>query len=154
MATDVMQVGQVSEQASKVIQSSADHGFLNSVKLDHLLWMHAVYTRIQEPGQDSRPPGNESECRLGHWMTDGEGYQRFRQFTAFGRLKEPHHGVHQDGIAALEAFKRGDHKQMTQKLFAMERHSESVIRLLNELAYEQKQRHNSSKSDSNSKPRR
>ncbi|OQP35433.1 methyl-accepting chemotaxis protein [Pantoea latae] len=106
--------------------------FLNTVKLDHVIWKLQIYALLLEKQADYRVNAH-TDCRLGKWYYEGEG-RDFAQLDAYRRLEAPHASVHASGRAALEAFFNQDSQGMTAALEKMESASHQVVRLVDELA--------------------
>jgi len=106
--------------------------FLNTVKLDHIIWKLQVYTLILNKCEDYQV-NTHTECRLGKWYYTGEGCH-FSQHAAFQQLEQPHAAVHTSGRRALEAFFNHAIPEMTEELEKMEAASHQVVQLLDQLA--------------------
>ncbi len=131
----VAKVISTSGHMQQVISQSATMAFLNTVKLDHAVWKHHVYTLIQE--QRFHDVVNaHTECRLGKWYFEGEGKKRYSGIRSFQQLDAPHKVVHQSGREALAAGQRGDYQAMQQALLQMEQASGQVTDLITHLQQE------------------
>jgi len=106
--------------------------FLNTVKLDHVIWKLQVYKLLLEK-EAGYSVNAHTDCRLGKWYYEGEG-RDFAQLEAYRRLEKPHASVHASGRAALEAFFNQDSAGMEAALEKMETASNAVVRLVDELA--------------------
>lgn len=106
--------------------------FLNTVKLDHVIWKLQVYKLLLEKREDYNVNAH-TDCRLGKWYYEGEG-RNFSQHATYRQLEKPHAEVHTSGRLALEAFFNDDKSGMTIALEKMEEASNSVVRLVDELA--------------------
>jgi hypothetical protein len=135
-------IGDIVESISFVISRSARMQsiisyistlqFLNTVKLDHVIWKLQVYKLLLEK-EASYCVNAHTDCRLGKWYYEGEG-QHFAQLEAYRQLDKPHASVHASGRAALEAFFNQDSAGMEAALEKMETASNAVVRLVDELA--------------------
>ncbi|QHM73317.1 methyl-accepting chemotaxis protein [Mixta intestinalis] len=121
-----------STRMQAIIQFISRQQFLNTVKLDHIIWKQQVYTLLFN--QDMRSSVNShQECRLGKWYYGGEGRALFSDNTHFRQLEQPHASVHNSGRAALAAFAKGDTKALSDALAHMEQASDRVIIILDRL---------------------
>ena len=105
--------------------------FLNTVKLDHVIWKFQVYHLLYQQ-ETSYHLSACTECRLGKWYYEGEG-RAFSHFEAFSALEAPHKAVHTSGREALESFLSGDLDAMTAALADMEQASQRVVLLIDRL---------------------
>lgn len=108
--------------------------FLNTVKLDHVIWKLQVYKLLLEEREDHSVNAH-TDCRLGKWYYKGEG-RKFAQYGAYRRLEQPHAEVHSAGRQALEAFFNKNIPGMEAALVRMEEASNSVVQRVEELAAE------------------
>lgn len=131
-------VSDVIEQSSRmqqIIDHTATLSFLNTVKLDHAVWKHAIYERLQQQ-RFQEPVNAHTECRLGKWYFEGEGRARFQQSRHFQQLNTPHQQVHDAGRKALQQASQGDHAGMLQALEQMEMASTQVTDAISALQNE------------------
>ncbi len=133
--TVVGKVINTSSHMQQVISQSSTMAFLNTVKLDHAVWKHHVYSLIQQQ-QYGEVVNAHTECRLGKWYFEGEGKKRYSGKRSFQQLDTPHKAVHQSGREALAAGQRGDHQAMQQALLQMEQASQQVTDLITDLQQE------------------
>ena len=110
--------------------------FIQTVKLDHIVWKGDVYAVASGLSKKSISDfSDHTMCRLGKWyQTDGA--KSFSKNAAFKKLEEPHKGVHQNGVLALEMIQKGEKNSVVKHLQAMEDASILVMRYLDELANE------------------
>ena len=122
-----------SKQMREVIHQSALTAFIQTVKLDHLVWKSEVYSVVFD---DSNKPidqfTNHTECRLGQWYYHGDG-KRYMNHPAFASLEEPHKRVHAAGVEAMLTAKDNDALAARNALTSMEEASDQVFRALNSL---------------------
>lgn len=119
---------------SSTIAQAAMASFIQTVKLDHIVWkgdVYAVASGLSDKSTDNF--ANHHMCRLGQWY-DGEGRARYSQNSAYKQLEAPHRGVHDNGVAALKALAEGDTNKAANYLAEMEAASEKVMQLLDMLA--------------------
>ncbi|STD31250.1 Methyl-accepting chemotaxis protein 2 [Edwardsiella tarda] len=130
---EVMQSRQSLEQVieragymQQIIRAIAIQQFLNTVKLDHIIWKYQVYHYLFNRDRQATMNDHQS-CRLGKWYYGGEGQQLFGEHPAFRALERPHAAVHRSGQRALSAFAAGDFEAMRSALAQMEAASAAVI---------------------------
>ncbi|UTW49775.1 CZB domain-containing protein [Bacterioplanoides sp. SCSIO 12839] len=131
VTANIEAVGGVSRRVSDSFAYTAAESFLETVKLDHVVWKAQVYRHIWN--QDFDVEGglaDHTQCRLGKWYAEGEGYEKYRDLASYSRLAVPHKDVHDSGFQALEAFRQGKQQAAIQYLQRMESASSSVIEIL------------------------
>lgn len=107
---------------------------LQIAKTDHILWKWRIYNMIMGYEQvDPTTVSSHRDCRLGKWYFGEETVRRFRQVSAYQELDAPHHRVHQYARSAAEAYRNGDIQQVEEDLKEIERTSQQVIGLIDQL---------------------
>ncbi len=102
------QILESSKDMHKVITESALSAFIQTVKLDHVVWKADVYAVMFENSNKSIDDfARHTECRLGKWYYQGDGRQ-YADLSAFKQLEEPHKRVHAAGIEAMLAAQSND----------------------------------------------
>ncbi len=125
----------VSDHMNQVVTKAAKDSFLRTVKMDHVVWKAELYKAILGINQKSSDEiADHTQCRLGKWYYTGDGNRLYANNQSFRGLEEPHKGVHQYGITALDAFHQGDEQGMLNGLQSMETASVEVMALLDQLA--------------------
>ncbi len=128
------EVVSLSDKMTRVISTSSTEAFIETVKLDHLMYKVDVYQRIfgmsHKPIEDF---SNHHQCRLGKWYYEGKG-RELSHLDAFRQLEQPHELVHSAGIRALRAKHEGRHEDCIEALHQMELSSIDVLRLLDLIA--------------------
>ncbi len=133
----VAQVVDLSERMNQVISGSSVDAFIETVKLDHVIWKNSVYRAIVSEELDSLTAlADHTSCRLGNWYYNGDGRQLYSHLNSFGRLEEPHQLVHRNGLAAVEAMRTGNAPEAARHLSEMEHASGLVSDLLSRLRSE------------------
>ncbi len=137
VTSNVEAVGSVSRRVSDSFAYTASESFLETVKLDHVVWKAQVYRQIwnQDFNADAGL-ADHTQCRLGKWYAEGEGYEKYRNLSSYARLESPHKEVHDSGFKALAAFQQGDRQVALQHLQRMESASASVIDILSGMEHE------------------
>lgn len=134
-------VSNVSHHVATSFSMTAAESFLETVKLDHVVWKAQVYNCIwKENYQACEGMADHTSCRLGKWYGEGgAGYEKYRHLTSYVRLDEPHKEVHESGLKALRCFESGERRNAIQYLQRMESASHKVIEIIT--AMEEEIRH-------------
>ncbi len=129
----INEVTGLSQGMIQTISHNAAGAFIESVKLDHVLYKLAIYQVLA--GQSDKSPddfASHHHCRLGKWYFEGDGRQ-LAGSPAYRQLDEPHATVHEAGVRALRAREAGDTEACLVALGEMEDASDQVIALLDQL---------------------
>lgn len=125
----------LSRQMYEVITGSSLDSFIQTVKMDHIVWKLEVYQLLQGMSSKSASDfADHTSCRLGKWYYEGEGAQNFSGDMNFRAIESPHKDVHVNGIKAIEAHQAGSASETMQFLAKMESASVKVINILSDLA--------------------
>ena len=111
--------------------------FIQTVKLDHVVWKGAVYNHLI--GVDKQPIesfADHTSCRLGKWLAN-EGAKKYGSLSSYKSIDTPHKEVHTTGVNAMKLNAQGDKKAAVTQLSKMEEASERVMQLLDELALQE-----------------
>jgi soluble cytochrome b562 len=131
------QIVNLSKQMFEVITCSSDDSFIQTVKMDHIVWKLDVYKVML--GMSNKTIDDFSDhtmCRLGQWYYQGEGAEKYGSSSNFRALETPHAGVHQNGISALDAINQGNQQEAVSYIERMEQSSGDVLRILTALSSE------------------
>lgn len=120
-----------SSRMEAIIRFVAVQQFLNTVKLDHVIWKGDIYRRLLD-GNADLSVNDHTQCRLGKWYYADDG-QRFTGHDAYRKLERPHRLVHLSGRLALEARAQGSLHDEELHLTAMEEASREVIENIDDL---------------------
>lgn len=116
------------------INQASLRSFIQTVKLDHIVWKGEVYAVAYGVSNKSIDDfSDHTMCRLGQWYSN-EGASKFHSVSAYKQLEEPHKAVHRYGVEALALLTEGNKEQAVQYLSKMEQASQSVMRHLDDLA--------------------
>lgn len=116
------------------ISSSSLRSFIQTVKLDHIVWKSDVYAVIYKQSSKSIAEfADHTSCRLGKWY-QSTGRQQFGDTNAFRSLDRPHAEVHASGVKAMNLFQSDNPEEAVTYLVKMEEASQKVMGLLDELA--------------------
>ncbi|YCI29183.1 methyl-accepting chemotaxis protein [Erwinia sp. PK3-005] len=118
-----------SSRMQSVIRFISQQQFLNTVKLDHIVWKQQVYSLLFHKDKKGKV-NTHHECRLGKWYYEGEGHALFAGNEKFRQLERPHADVHNNGRAALTAYRQEDIKALAGFLEKMEDASSQVILII------------------------
>jgi len=130
----------MSKNMYSVITNSTADAFLQTVKMDHVVWKLEVYqVMLGISNKTIDDFADHHNCRLGQWYFQGEGAEKYANHSAFKQLDAPHAKVHQHGINALQAMKAGNMEQVVQDLTVMESASVDVVNLLTSLSHQIKE---------------
>ncbi len=131
----VSQVLSRSRRMQEVIDVAAVRGFLDTVKLDHVVWKNAVYRQI-ETRSFSELPNRHTECRMGKWYFEGDGSRVYSSLSSYRDMDGPHQLVHDSGRNAIQAGSDGNFELMAQHLNAMEEASLKVVQAVEKMMQE------------------
>lgn len=128
---------QLKGQMELLLKQESPAKILKVAKFDHLLWKKRLSDMlvgivVLTPGELSSP----EQCRLGKWYY-GAGSLPYRTAPAFKALETPHAAVHTNGVAAVEAFNRGDVALAKRRIEALDAASSEVVDLLDALIAQQ-----------------
>ena len=139
MQATTRQIVSLSQQMYGVITESANTGFIQTVKMDHVVWKLEVYkVMLGLSDKTIESFADHTMCRLGKWYYEGEGSTKYASLSYFRALEAPHVAVHENGISALDAFSRGEEAEAVKYLERMEKVSGDVLDLLSSLSSEMK----------------
>lgn len=128
---------QMAQQMREVISTSADSGFTQMVKMDHVVWKIQVYRAILvDKNMDPHQFSDHEHCRLGRWYRSAEVAGRYGSGRSYRELNDPHRELHSVGVEAVDLFRAGKLKESLDKLNAMESASTRVMSSLDRLAQE------------------
>lgn len=133
----VTEVVDLSHKMHQIVSRTAAETFIETVKLDHVVWKTEVYKRLL--GLSSKPASefaDHTQCRLGKWYFEGDGRQFYSDSSSFRLLDGPHKGVHDSGLQALALMEKDDCEGALGALADMEEYSARVLDLLSQLANE------------------
>ncbi len=133
----VNEVVTLADNMTQVINRTTASSFIDTVKLDHILYKLEIYRVIFGISNKTADEfASHYECRLGQWYYQGDGNKLFSNSHAFNAIEPPHERVHTNGVQALQAHFNGDREQCVQHLQEMERASDEIQGLLDNLEAE------------------
>lgn len=123
-----------SNRMKSTIAESAHNAFVQTVKLDHVVWKNEIYAVIHGLSSKSASEfSNHKTCRLGQWY-ENNAMQKSASNNAFRSLEQPHAEVHNEGVKALEAHAHHNKAQTIAALQKMESASRRVMSYLDDIA--------------------
>jgi len=129
------QIVRLSQGMYSVINYSAAESFLQTVKMDHVVWKMDIYKSLMGlSGKTANDFADHKDCRLGKWFYEGEGAKTYSKNKNYIALEKPHADVHSMGISALKWMEKGDSGKVIEMLTGMERASEEVVTKLTGIA--------------------
>ncbi len=127
----------LSKEMHTIIGRSSAESFIQTVKLDHVVWKSEVYALFMGLSHKAIDEfADHTSCRLGKWFYNGEGAERYSKTIAYSKLETPHKQVHQSGLDALKDQAEGNLSAAISALTAMENASSRVMDILGELQNE------------------
>lgn len=102
-------------------------------QIDHIHWRWRVYNMLLGYQRlDSDEVGDYKRCRLGRWYYV-KGFEKFKDHKIFKELEEPHLQLHKAAKEATIAYENGDRRSAEEALKLMDRYSEEIYNLLDEM---------------------
>jgi hypothetical protein len=124
-----------SKNMRQTIELASLQGFIQVVKLDHVVWKSGVYSMLLNKGSKTVDDfSDHNSCRLGQWYYHGQGAQTMSHNSAYQRLEEPHKALHRYGVEAMLAEKAGDKSAVLDNLKRMEHASDEIVVILDQLS--------------------
>lgn len=119
----------------KLVAASALRSFCELAKIDHLIFKFEVYKILFNLSHKSANEFSEhTQCRLGKWYYQGEGYTSFSKLPGYRDIERPHIKVHQSAFQALDAYSEKDTHRMLTEVGNMEDASLEVLINLEKMA--------------------
>ena len=125
----------LSNRMEGTISAAALRSFVEVTKIDHVLYkfeIYKVFMSLSDRTADSF--ASHTTCRLGKWYYEGEGRDCFSRLDGYREMETPHRAVHENGRAAVEAFRRGATSQAVEMLARLESSSMDVLNELDRIA--------------------
>lgn len=110
-----------------------DKDMIEVAKTDHLLWKWKVYNLLLglKTLEDEAVASYQS-CRFGKWYYSRLPEEITRQ-AAYEQIEQPHKNVHEYAKKAVEFYRKGDIANAEKAFEQMQKSSEQVLKLLEEL---------------------
>jgi uncharacterized coiled-coil DUF342 family protein len=117
------------------ISATALRSFVETAKLDHLVFKMEVYkVYLGLSDKTAKDFSSHKDCRLGKWYYEGDGQHCFSKLPGYVELEPPHVSVHRHGVEAVEHFKNGNVTAGVEALHRMEAASVKVLEHLEVMA--------------------
>lgn len=111
----------LSQNMYSVISNSAEDTFIQTVKMDHVVWKIEVYKVMLGMSEKTISEfSDHTMCRLGKWYYGGEVSQKYLTINAFKQIEKPHADVHANGLEALKLHAIGNAEESLKSLALME----------------------------------
>ena len=126
---------ELSDQMKGAIAASALRSFVETAKVDHLIYKFEIYKVFM--GLSAKTPADfasHTACRLGKWYYDGDGRDCFASLPGYPEVESPHKAVHDHGVAAIGHFAAGEYARGVGEIHRMEQASFQVLAQLERLA--------------------
>ncbi|MEP0356083.1 MAG: methyl-accepting chemotaxis protein [Paraglaciecola sp.] len=115
------------------ITTGSHRSFIQTVKLDHIVWKSEVYAVIY--GMKNKNINDFTDhkmSRLGIWY-HAEGKQKYSDNASFRSLERPYEEVHSNGLKAIQLFVDDNKDDAVKYLVKMEQSSNQVMSCLSDL---------------------
>lgn len=147
--TVIDEVVSLADEMTEVINVASASKFIELIKMDHMLYKLEIYKVIFGlSGKTEADFTSHTHCRLGKWYFEGDGARLFSGANSFIKLDKPHKEVHENGVLALQNNRPGRKEQCIENLAKMEKSSEQVVTLLDDLEHEYCEKLNKEATDS------
>ncbi|HAK87945.1 MAG TPA: hypothetical protein DHV16_00995 [Nitrospiraceae bacterium] len=106
------------------------------VKADSVLWLHRVMDLLDDKETLYIPEEFDThKCRVGQWYHE-EGKKLYGRLKTFQEMDEPHGRLHEIGLRAFEAHKKGDKSAIKQHITDASKAIDEIIFILTKLESE------------------
>ncbi|MDO9226157.1 MAG: methyl-accepting chemotaxis protein [Pseudomonadota bacterium] len=124
-----------SDQMIGTIAASALRSFVETAKVDHLVFKMDIYKVFLGLSDKTETEfASHTSCRLGKWYYEGDGKSCFSKLNGYQGIESPHVAVHQHGVNAVRHFHAGELDAGLGELGKMESASLLVLRNLETMA--------------------
>lgn len=124
-----------SDQMIGTIAASALRSFVETAKVDHLVFKMDIYKVFLGLSDKTETEfASHTSCRLGKWYYEGDGKGCFSKLDGYQGIESPHIAVHQHGVNAVRHFHAGELGAGLGELGRMESASLLVLRNLEIMA--------------------
>ena len=129
------------KEMANIVEDMEDNVFVTLAKIDHIIFKVNAYNTLINVDKTAEF-SNHTECRLGKWYDD-VGKERFGTTNSYKTALIPHKKVHDTVHDNLEFIKTQDTRvknevTITQNFKTMEKSSEELFKLLDEMLVENK----------------
>ncbi len=124
-----------SDQMIGTIAASALRSFVETAKVDHLVFKMEIYKVFLGLSNKTESEfASHTSCRLGKWYYEGDGKNCFSRLPGYQGVESPHVAVHQHGVSAVRHFHAGNQQAGLAELGRMEAASAQVLQNLEVMA--------------------
>ena len=125
----------MSSQMIGTIAASALRSFVETAKVDHLVFKMEIYKVFMGLSDKTENDfASHTSCRLGKWYYEGDGKHCFSKLPGYTGVEPPHIEVHKHGVDAVRQFRAGNQEAGLEALGKMEAASLLVLRNLETMA--------------------
>ncbi|WIM07029.1 MAG: CZB domain-containing protein [Candidatus Nitricoxidivorans perseverans] len=120
---------------TNTIAASALRSFIETAKLDHLVFKFEIYKVFL--GITQKQPedfASHTTCRLGKWYYQGEGRGCFSRLPGYREVEPAHVSFHDHGVEAVRNFHDGNFAAGLDQAMEMEHASLVVLQELERMA--------------------
>ncbi|MBI5330985.1 MAG: CZB domain-containing protein [Betaproteobacteria bacterium] len=129
------QLTATSGQMIGAIAASALRSFVETAKVDHLVFKMEIYkVFLGLSDKQETDFASHTACRLGKWYYEGDGKSCFSRLPGYAEVEPPHIAVHRHGVDAVRLFRTGEPSLGLEALGRMEEASAKVLRNLETMA--------------------
>lgn len=123
----------IGDQINMLANFDIRHKSVRIAKSDHIIWKKKLADMVAgRQSLDADELASHHNCRLGKWYYSEAG-QHYGNTAVFKALEGPHKIVHEKGIEAVRQYNAGNRETAVKLLADVEKASEDVVRLLDEL---------------------
>jgi len=131
----IKQLMDISNNMIGTIAASALRSFVETSKVDHLVFKMEIYKVFLGLSDKSEADfSSHTQCRLGKWYYEGDGHSCFSNLPGYHEIEPPHVAVHHQGVLAVKHYHAGNIEQSLEALGKMEQSSMLVLRNLEIMA--------------------
>lgn len=121
-------------RAQSAIRASSIKSFLQTVKLDHLVWKGQIYElALGKSNLSISDFSDHTQCRLGKWYYS-KGKELFGHLGDYQQIEQPHILMHKVGIEALNLLQQQKTDEGLEKLAEMEQAGRLILSKLDALS--------------------
>jgi methyl-accepting chemotaxis protein len=125
----------ISNTLNSAVETVALSSFVETVKVDHLVYKFEVYRVIMGLSDKSESEfASHLQCRLGKWYYEGDGAAEFSGLAGYKEVEPCHITVHSSGVDAIRCHLSGNSTGAVRALANMEAASLKVVENLELMA--------------------
>jgi hypothetical protein len=125
----------VSGRLIETVAATALRSFVETAKIDHLVYIMEVYkVFLGLSDKSANDFASHTTCRLGKWYYEGDGKGCFSKLPGYQETEPPHMEVHRYGREAVQHQHAGEYARGLEQLGKMEAASMAVLKHLEAMA--------------------